>query len=135
MSIEAVNQFIIKLSEDKDLQVKVDSIAESEHDSQAMVKVAAEYDYEFTVKELESEIANLLSQIETDELNEEELSFVSGGKKPTMPIAIGLYKARNLAARMASKVRKFKDASIHDHKATDLLIDNPGLLQIINNNN
>ncbi len=80
MSTKAVNQFLIKVSESKELKKKVVAIERSGYDSQAMVKLATEYGYEFTVKELESEIANSLNQIEIEKLSDAELEAVSGGK-------------------------------------------------------
>lgn len=83
MSTEAVNQFLTKIGEDKELQAALTQAMEGENDRQAIVKLAASYGCNFTVDELDSEIANLQKEFErrqeSGELNEEELEAVAGG--------------------------------------------------------
>ena len=83
MSIEAVNQFLTKVSEDKQLQAELAQAMEAEDDRQAATELAAKYGYEFTPEELWLEIEKRQNEFQNnqtnDELSEEELEAVAGG--------------------------------------------------------
>ena len=94
MSIEAVNQFLTKVSEDQQLQAELAQAMEAENDRQAATELAAKYGYEFTADELASEIQNRQSEFqsnqEVDTLSEEELEAVAGGAcTPLVGAAVG----------------------------------------------
>ena len=82
MSIETVNQFLQKVTEDQKLQEELTQALEADND-QAATQLSAKYGYEFTPDELWQEIENLESEFqrrqEAGELNEEELEAVAGG--------------------------------------------------------
>lgn len=84
MSIEAVNQFLTKVTEDQELQVELVIAMEAENDSQAATKLAAEHGYVFSLEELGTEIANRQSEFQIRqsavELSDEELEAVAGGQ-------------------------------------------------------
>ena len=83
MSIEAVNQFLTKVSEEQQLQAELAQAMESDNDRQAATALAAKYGYEFTPEELWSEIQNRQSEFQSNQasnaLSEEELEAVAGG--------------------------------------------------------
>ncbi len=83
MSIEAVNQFLTKVSEDQELQAELATAMEAENDRTAATELAAKHGYNFTSEELASEIENRQSEFqskhEVNELSEEELEAVAGG--------------------------------------------------------
>ena len=82
MSTEAVNQFLIKVSEDKELQAEVTTAMEAENDRQAVTELAAKNGYDFTPDELALEITNRQSefqQLQNHELSENELETIAGG--------------------------------------------------------
>ena len=83
MTIEAVNQFLTKVSEDQQLQGELAQAMEAENDRQAATELAAKYGYDFTPDELWSEIQNRQSEFQSkqseNELSEEELEAVAGG--------------------------------------------------------
>ncbi len=83
MSIEAVNQFLTKVSEDQELQAELATAMDAENDRQATTELGAKHGYDFTPEELASEIDNRQSEFqskqEVNELSEEELEAVAGG--------------------------------------------------------
>ncbi len=83
MTIEAVNQFLTKVSEDQELQAELATAMEAENDRTAATELGAKHGYDFTPEELGSEIANRQSEFQTkqevNELSEEELEAVAGG--------------------------------------------------------
>ncbi|MGL5804335.1 MAG: Nif11-like leader peptide family natural product precursor [Xenococcaceae cyanobacterium] len=76
MSIEAVNQFLQKVSEDTSLQSKLAQILNSENACQEATNLGSKHGYMFTPDEIETEIQNYQN---SEELNEEELEAVAGG--------------------------------------------------------
>jgi predicted ribosomally synthesized peptide with nif11-like leader len=84
MSIEAVNQFLQKVTEDQQLQEELAKALESENDRQAATDLAAKYGYEFTPDELWAEVQNRQSEFQqkqqAGELSDEELEAVAGGR-------------------------------------------------------
>ncbi len=94
MSIEAVNKFLQKVTEDQQLQEELAKALESENDRQAATDLAAKHGYEFTPDELWAEIQNRQSEFQqkqaAEELSEEELETVAGGFCAFLtPAAIG----------------------------------------------
>lgn len=83
MSIEAVNQFLQRVSEDASLQEELAQALASADDRTATTELAGKYGYEFSSDELWQEIQNRQSELErrqeAGELNEEELEAVAGG--------------------------------------------------------
>lgn len=80
MSLEAVNQFLQKVSEEPQLQEQVAKAMESENHRQAVVELAAKQGYQFTAEEIGQEIQKRQdAAIAAGELNEEELEAVAGG--------------------------------------------------------
>lgn len=78
MSIEAVNQFLTKVSQDKKLQVEFAQAMEAE-DRTAAVKLAAQHGYEFTTEELAIQIEKVATGTLLAELTEEQLEAIAGG--------------------------------------------------------
>lgn len=76
MSIEAVNQFLTKVSEDQKLKDELSQAMESKTDRQAATKVAAQHGYNFTPEELGTQLEQIKA---ANELNEKELEAVAGG--------------------------------------------------------
>ena len=83
MSIEAVNQFLTKVAEDQELQAELAQAMEAENDRQAATELGAKHGFQFTSKELATEINNRQSEFQTkqsaNELSEAELEAVAGG--------------------------------------------------------
>ncbi len=83
MSIEAVNQFLDRVSSDRQLQAEVTQAMEAENDRLAVTQLAAKHGFEFTPEELGSQVQNRQSEFqmnqEEGELNEAELESVAGG--------------------------------------------------------
>jgi len=93
MSIEAVNQFLQKVTEDEKLQEELAQVLELEdNDRAAAVELGAKYGYEFTADEIGQEIQNRQSEFqirkEAGELNDEELEAVAGGEAVIATAAI-----------------------------------------------
>jgi predicted ribosomally synthesized peptide with nif11-like leader len=93
MSIEAVNQFLQKVTEDEKLQEELAQVLELEdNDRAAAVELGAKYGYEFTTDEIGQEIQNRQSEFqirqEAGELNDEELEAVAGGEAVIATAAI-----------------------------------------------
>ena len=87
MTIEAVNQFLTKVNEDKNLQAEVSQAVESENKTQAVASLAAKHGYEFTPEELGSQVEQVMEAQKESELSEAELEAVAGGAcTPTVPI-------------------------------------------------
>ena len=103
MTVEAVNQFLEKISEDEELQEELAATLESEdNDRAAATELGARYGYEFTPDELWQEIQNrqreFQSQEEAGELSDEELEAVAGGESVIAVAAIGAGAAIAVAA-------------------------------------
>ena len=83
MSIEAVNQFLTKVSQDQQLQAEVDRVIETGNARQAVTQLGTKHGYQFTPEELASQFQNYQSELKTqaasNELSEEELEAVAGG--------------------------------------------------------
>ena len=79
MSIEAVNQFLEKVTQDNQLQEELTKAMEAEDDRQAVTDLANNKGYQFTVEELMAEIEKRQKALESGELSEEELESVAGG--------------------------------------------------------
>ncbi len=93
MSIETVNQFLQKVTEDEKLQEELAQALESEdNDRAAAVELGGKYGYEFTPDEIGQEIQNRQSEFQTrkeaGELNDEELEAVAGGEAVIATAAI-----------------------------------------------
>jgi predicted ribosomally synthesized peptide with nif11-like leader len=93
MSIEAVNQFLQKVSEDTSLQEELAKALDSQNDRQAATDLGAKHGYMFTPDELGTEIQNRQSEFQQNpsnaELSEEELEAVAGGTSPLIAAGIG----------------------------------------------
>ena len=107
MSIEAVNQFLQKVSEDNSLQEELSQALNSENDRQAATDLGAKHGYMFTPDELWTEIQNRQSEFQQNpsnaELSEEELETVAGGITPTVTATIAA-----TAATAAASIGKAK---------------------------
>lgn len=84
MSVETVNQFLQKVSEDEKLQQELAKTLESaENQGVATTELGAKYGYQFTSDELWQEIQKRQNEIqqrmEAGELNDEEMEAVAGG--------------------------------------------------------
>ena len=108
MSIEAVNKFLQKVTEDQQLQEELAKALESENDRQAATDLAAKHGYEFTPDELWAEIQNRQSEFQqkeqAGELNDEELEAVAGGAC-TPIIAAGIGAAGTITAAVIKKAK------------------------------
>jgi predicted ribosomally synthesized peptide with nif11-like leader len=102
MSIEAVNQFLTKVSEDQQLQAELAQAMEAENNRQATAELGAKHGYDFTPEELEAEVKNRQS-----ELSEEALEAVAGGGAMEDMMAMSL--AMNLAMANAQATSKTSD--------------------------
>jgi predicted ribosomally synthesized peptide with nif11-like leader len=103
MSLEAVNQFLQKVTEDEQLQEELAKALEAENDRKAATDLAAKHGYDFTPDELWTEIQNRQSEFQqkqvTEELSEEELEAVAGGFCAFLtPAAVGATGAITAAA-------------------------------------
>ena len=92
MSMEAVNQFLTKVSEDQQLQAELAQAMEAEDDQQAATELAAKYGYDFTPDELGLEIQNRQSEFQSNQeagtLSEEELEAVAGGGMVSITVSV-----------------------------------------------
>ncbi len=83
MSIEAVNQFLQKVSEDVSLQSELAQALNSENDRLAATDLGVRYGYMFTPDELGAEVQNRQSEFQQNpsnaELSDRELEAVAGG--------------------------------------------------------
>ncbi len=107
MSIEAVNQFLTKVSEDQELQAELATAMEAENDRQATTELAVKHGYNFTPEELASEIENRQSKFQTkqeaNQLNEEELEAVAGGAcTPAIPLGVAAIGAAGMVGGSAA---------------------------------
>jgi predicted ribosomally synthesized peptide with nif11-like leader len=87
MSVQAVNQFLQKVSEDEKLQQELTNILQAGgEDRKEATELAAKYGYQFTPDELWQEIQHRQSEFQANknsgELNEEDLEAVAGGATP-----------------------------------------------------
>ena len=82
MSIEAVNQFMQKVSEDVSLESELTQALNSENNLQAATDLGAKHGYTFSSDELSTEIQKYLS--DEEELSEEELEAIAGGGLGTL---------------------------------------------------
>ncbi|MGL5874044.1 MAG: Nif11-like leader peptide family natural product precursor [Xenococcaceae cyanobacterium] len=84
MSIEAVNQFMQKVSEDTSLQSELAKVSGSQTELQNIIDLGGKYGYEFTPEELSKEIQSRqsASQQSDGEISEKELEAVAGGITP-----------------------------------------------------
>jgi predicted ribosomally synthesized peptide with nif11-like leader len=85
MTIEAVNQFLTRVSQDEKLQQDLANILQAEgNDREAATELGAKYGYQFTPDELWQEISNRQSEFQqrqqAGELSDDELEAVAGGK-------------------------------------------------------
>lgn len=79
MSIEAVNQFLTKVSQDEKLQTELTQAMGPNKERIGAVNLASQYGYKFTLQEYEQQI-NELQKVQTEgELSEQELESVTGG--------------------------------------------------------
>lgn len=87
MSLETVQQFLQKVSEDAALQAELTQSLQAENDREAVTELAAKHGYSFSSEELWAEIQKRQSEFEArqaaGELSEEELEAVAGGITPT----------------------------------------------------
>ena len=105
MTVEAVNQFLEKVSEDEKLQEELAKALEVENDREAATELAGKYGYEFNSDELWQEVqkrqTDLQQRQEAGELSDEELEAVAGGESAVATalvsagIAIGGALAKN----------------------------------------
>jgi predicted ribosomally synthesized peptide with nif11-like leader len=109
MSVEAVNQFLVRVSEDEKLQQDLANILEAEgNDREAVTELGATYGYQFTPEELWAEIQNRQSEFlpsqQAGELSDEELEAVAGGwKKPPIRSNSNFpYLARGLMGQVST---------------------------------
>ena len=88
MSATAVQDFLAKVSEDKELQGEVAKAMETDNDREAVTVLAQSKGYEFTTDELGQEIqarqAELQRRQAAGELSDEELEAVAGGATPSV---------------------------------------------------
>ena len=87
MSIEAVNQFMQKVSEDVSLESELTQALNSENNLQSATDLGAKHGYMFNSDELSTEIQKYLSD---GELLEEELEAIAGGGLGTL-LARGIH--------------------------------------------
>ena len=79
MSIEAVNQFLTKVSQDKKLQAQFTQAMGAKEDWTAGIKLAAQHGYKFTAEELATQIEKVVTGTLLAELSEKQLEAVAGG--------------------------------------------------------
>ena len=100
MTIEAVNQFLQKVSEDNSLQEELSQALNSENDRQAATDLGAKHGYMFTSEELGTEIQNRQSEFQQNpsnaELSEAELETVAGGITPAVITATAATAAASI---------------------------------------
>lgn len=109
MSIESVNQFLQKVSEDSAIQEELAKAMEAENDRQAVVELGAKYGCQFTGEELMAEIEKRQqAAASAGELNEEELESVAGGactpalisvSKATVKLSVAISPAATATAK------------------------------------
>ena len=81
MSIEAVNQFLIDVSQDQQLQTQFTHAMGEKDDYAAGVKLAVQHGYEFTTEELATQIKKVATGTLLAELSEEQLEAIAGGSE------------------------------------------------------
>lgn len=109
MSLEVVNQFLQKVTEDEQLQGELAKALEAENDREAATNLAAKYGYDFTPDELWTEIQNRQSEFQqkqaAEELSEEELEAVAGGFCSPAIVTATIGAAGTLGAAGISKAK------------------------------
>ena len=84
MSTTAVQEFLGKVAEDKELQGEMAKALESENDREAVTALALAKGYEFTTEELWQEVQArqeaVKQRMDAGELSDEELQAVAGGE-------------------------------------------------------
>ncbi len=111
MSVEAVTQFLEKVTEDEKLQQELTSTLESqENERAAATQLGARYGYEFTQDELWQEVQKRKNQAqqrqEAGELSDEELEAVAGGGLVATPALVPVAQATvNLAESVVNSVK------------------------------
>ncbi|MGB6295374.1 MAG: Nif11-like leader peptide family RiPP precursor [Rivularia sp. (in: cyanobacteria)] len=79
MSIEAVSEFLEKVSHHEKLQQELLEIMEfNENDQVRVTELAAKHGFDFTPNELLQQVEQLHSD---EQLNDEELEYVAGGSQ------------------------------------------------------
>ena len=85
MSTEAVNQFLQKVGEDRELQQELTQALSSENQQQAATELANKNGYECSADELWTELENIQSEfqakLDSGEITEEQLEAIAGGSK------------------------------------------------------
>ena len=109
MSIETINQFLTKASQDPELKQEFIQALSSENQQQATFELADKHGCQCSADELWAEIQNIQSEFQTklnqEEINEEDLQAVAGG-------ANGVRTAAFIAAAgavIAAGISKFGD--------------------------
>ena len=103
MTVQAVNQFLQKVSEDEKLQEELAKILQTQdNDRVAATELGAKYGYQFTPDELWQEIQHRESEFQqkeqAGELSDQELEAVSGGTWGAAISAIGSIIGGGLSA-------------------------------------
>lgn len=88
MSIETVNQFLTKVSQDEKLQTELSQAVKEQESATAAVELADQHGYKFTPEEFEQQIQKM-QKAQDGELSEEELETVAGGLAPLAVAALG----------------------------------------------
>lgn len=78
MSIETVNEFLVKVNEDLNLQEELAKAIEAKNAPKAVIELAAKYGFIFTEEELISQTEQFMASQE-NELNEADLEAIAGG--------------------------------------------------------
>ncbi len=105
MTVQAVTQFLRKVSEDEKLQEELAKVLETkDNDRVAATALGAKHGYQFTPDELWQEIQNRESEFQQSqkegELSDQELETVSGGTyTPTIIGAVSLIGAATVNAK------------------------------------
>ncbi len=102
MSIETVNEFLVKVNEDLNLQEELAKAIEAKNAPKAVTKLAAKYGFIFTEEELISQTEQFMASQE-NELNEADLEAIAGGFVTVMT-ANSMFR---LLGRFSGMLRKF----------------------------
>ncbi len=80
MTITAAKTFLEKLGKDQVLQSELTQALQAEQNPQAVMQLASEKGYDFSLEELQAEINKYQAQqTESEELSDEDLETVAGG--------------------------------------------------------
>jgi predicted ribosomally synthesized peptide with nif11-like leader len=86
MAVEAVSQFLQKVTEDQSLQAELVQAMQAENDREAVTQLGNENGFDFTSEELWAEVQKRQAEFEqrqaAGELTDEELEAISGGTTP-----------------------------------------------------